>query len=111
LACPQWPTEQIVTNALNYGYDAIELRLLDGEVIDPVKDALRIGPTEKDWQLKLLGEGEVPVREQLQLLQQNGYSGYASVEWEKKWHPEFPEPEVALPQHIRWLKALPFLQI
>ena len=42
-----------------------------------VKDALRIGPTEKDWQLTLLGEGEVPVREQLQLLQQNGYNGYA----------------------------------
>lgn len=75
-----------------------------------VKDALRTGPTEKDWQLTLLGEGEVPVREQLQLLQQNGYNGYASVEWEKKWHPEIPEPEIALPQHIRWLKALPFLQ-
>jgi sugar phosphate isomerase/epimerase len=75
-----------------------------------VKDALRTGPTEKGWQLKLLGEGEVPVREQLQLLQQNGFNGYASVEWEKKWHPEIPEPEVALPQHIRWLKALPFLQ-
>jgi sugar phosphate isomerase/epimerase len=75
-----------------------------------VKDALRIGPTEKDWKLTLLGEGEVPVREQLQLLQQNGYNGYASVEWEKKWHPEIPEPEVALPQHISWLKALPFLQ-
>jgi fatty-acyl-CoA synthase len=75
-----------------------------------VKDALRTGPTEKDWQLTLLGEGEVPVREQLQLLQQNGYNSYASVEWEKKWHPEIPEPEVALPQHIRWLKELPFLQ-
>jgi len=75
-----------------------------------VKDALRTGPTEKDWKLTLLGEGEVPVREQLQLLQQNGYNGYASVEWEKKWHPEIPEPEIALPQHMSWLKALPFLQ-
>jgi sugar phosphate isomerase/epimerase len=75
-----------------------------------VKDARRTGPGEKDWQLVLLGDGEVPVREQLQLLQQNGYNGYASVEWEKKWHPEIPEPEIALPQHIHWLKALPFLQ-
>ena len=269
LACPQWSTEQIVSNALSFGYDAIELRLLDGEVIDPVKDAAKVahavklsrdnglevcaldtssrvnqpdderrartlvdlqnwfrlaqevqvpllrifggsgrsedkpqpsdqeadkqviaflgqiaqeaerahvtvalethdsfssarrvgailqavnsqsvgalwdsqhpyrvgetaeevvnyldhhvvhvhvkdarktGPTDKDWQLTLLGEGEVPVRAQLQFLQQNGYNGYISVEWEKKWHPEIPEPEIALPQHISWLKALPFLQ-
>jgi sugar phosphate isomerase/epimerase len=75
-----------------------------------VKDARRTGPGEKDWQLVLLGEGEVPVREQLQLLQQNGYNGYVSVEWEKKWHPEIPEPEIALPQHSDWLKELPFWQ-
>jgi sugar phosphate isomerase/epimerase len=44
------------------------------------------------------------VREQLQALRQHGYEGYVSVEWEKKWHPEIPEPEVALPQHIALLK-------
>jgi fatty-acyl-CoA synthase len=71
-----------------------------------VKDARRTTPNGSDWQLVLLGEGEVPVRGQLQALQRHGYSGYVSVEWEKKWHPEIAEPEIALPQHIRWLRSV-----
>lgn len=69
-----------------------------------VKDARRV-PGNPDWQLVLLGEGEVPVNEQLKALEQYGYHGYISVEWEKKWHPEIAEPEIALPQHIAWLKS------
>jgi len=72
-----------------------------------VKDARRVTPGGSAWQLTLLGEGEVPVREQLKLLVQHGYTGYVSVEWEKKWHPEIAEPEIALPQHIAWLKSIP----
>jgi sugar phosphate isomerase/epimerase len=68
-----------------------------------IKDARR-GPTSTSWQLTLLGEGEVPVREQLTILTQQGYAGYASVEWEKRWHPEIPDPEIALPQHMEWLR-------
>src|SRR5205085_2226853 len=52
------------------------------------------------WQLVLLGEGEVPVRDMLGLLSAGGYQGWVSVEWEKRWHPEIAEPEVALPQHL-----------
>ena len=48
----------------------------------------------------LLGEGEVPVRKGLWLLRQKGYVREVSVEWEKAWHPEIPEPEVAFPQHL-----------
>lgn len=70
-----------------------------------VKDARRTSPDSADWQLVLVGEGEVPVREQLATLRQRGYDGYVSVEWEKKWHPEIEAPEVALPQHIEWLKG------
>lgn len=81
------------------------ISLLDGHIAHVhVKDARRKAADRNDWQLVLLGEGEVPVREQLQVLQQYGYTGYVSVEWEKKWHPEIPEPEVALPQHIALLK-------
>jgi sugar phosphate isomerase/epimerase len=63
-----------------------------------------------EWQLVLLGEGEVPCREIVQLLHANGYNGWITAEWEKKWHPEIEEPEVALPQHARvlrdWFAAL-----
>jgi fatty-acyl-CoA synthase len=69
-----------------------------------VKDARR----EPDrWQLVMLGEGEVPVREGLAVLNSAGYSGWLVQEWEKKWHPEIEEPEVALPHDRdvlgRWL--------
>ncbi len=70
-----------------------------------IKDA-RKSPTGKasGWDLVLLGEGEVPVREMLQTLKANGYDGYVSVEWEKRWHPDIPDPEIALPQHMAKLR-------
>ena len=72
-----------------------------------VKDARR--KADGDWQLVLLGEGEVPVRDMLGRLAAGGYPHWISVEWEKRWHPEIEEPEVALPQHLdllaKWLEA------
>ncbi len=70
-----------------------------------IKDARRpADPNETNWPLVLLGEGDVPVPEVLALLQREGYDGWLSVEWEKKWHPELAEPEVALPQHAQKLR-------
>lgn len=69
-----------------------------------LKDAVRRGD---DWQLVPLGDGEVPARESVDTLRAVGYDGWLTVEWEKRWHPELAEPEVALPQELetlrRWL--------
>ena len=70
-----------------------------------VKDAKRAPKRDDGWRLVLLGEGEVPVREMLGLLIAGGYRGWVSVEWEKRWHPEIEEPEVALPQHLEQLNS------
>jgi len=35
LACPEWPFERCVEAVGEYGYDGLELRLFDGEVITP----------------------------------------------------------------------------
>lgn len=70
-----------------------------------VKDARREPAREDGWQLVPLGEGEVPVRDMLGLLSAGGYQGWVSVEWEKRWHPEIAEPELALPQHLAVLGA------
>jgi sugar phosphate isomerase/epimerase len=59
----------------------------------------------EEWALTLLGEGEVPVPAILRLLADGGYTGQLSVEWEKHWHRELEEPELALPQHARTLRA------
>jgi hypothetical protein len=35
-----------------------------------------------------------------------GYDGYISFEWEKYWHSEIEEPEIALPDFIKAMKAI-----
>jgi len=82
-------------------YAAIGSRLL----LAQVKDARRAPERADGWQLVLLGDGEVPVREMLAVLAAGGYDGWISVEWEKRWHREIEEPEVALPQHLRLLET------
>jgi sugar phosphate isomerase/epimerase len=44
----------------------------------------------------LTGTGEVPVQQQVEVLAKAGYGGLYSFEWEKRWHPEIEEPEVAI---------------
>jgi len=47
----------------------------------------------------LTGTGEVPVRQQIEALAKTGYRGFYSFEWEKRWHPDIEEPEVAIRQY------------
>jgi sugar phosphate isomerase/epimerase len=49
----------------------------------------------------IVGEGEVPVKEQVGLLVAGGYKGYYSFEWEKRGQPEIEEPEVAFPHYVK----------
>lgn len=49
----------------------------------------------------LTGRGDVPVRRQVALLVEARYSGYYSFEWEKVWHPDIEEPEVAFADFAR----------
>jgi len=54
-----------------------------------------------DRQYVLTGTGEVPVKAQVQVLATSGYKGYYGFEWEKRWHPELAEPEVAFPHYAK----------
>jgi sugar phosphate isomerase/epimerase len=84
-------------------YDLVGTRL----VLVQVNEARRIDPEGDAWQLVLLGEGEVPVRGMLAVVARAGYSGAASVEWERRWYPELAEAGVALRQHIQVVSAWP----
>jgi sugar phosphate isomerase/epimerase len=44
----------------------------------------------------LLGTGMVPIFQAIDILYRNHYPGYYSFEWEKLWHPEILEPQIAL---------------
>ncbi|HNP46768.1 MAG TPA: sugar phosphate isomerase/epimerase family protein [Panacibacter sp.] len=53
----------------------------------------------------LLGEGETPIFEAIDLLAKEKYNGYFSFEWEKLWHPEIDAPEIAIADYSKKMKA------
>jgi len=65
----------------------------------PVKD-------HEHWLPVLVGRGAVSFTSTVNALRGLGYDGYISFEWEKYWHPEIEEPEVALPDFIKAMKAI-----
>ncbi|NTS40421.1 sugar phosphate isomerase/epimerase [Flavisolibacter sp. BT320] len=56
-------------------------------------------------QYTLLGQGDVPILKAITVLAKGGYKGYYSFEWEKLWHPEIAEPEVALAHYPTAMKT------
>jgi sugar phosphate isomerase/epimerase len=58
-----------------------------------IKDAKLI---DGKLQYTFLGQGDVPIFDAIDALSKGGFKGYYSFEWEKLWHPEIPEPEIAL---------------
>ena len=70
-----------------------------------VKDSI---PTpDGKYRYVLGGEGDVPLGEMIALLRKGGYKGDVTLEWEKRWIPDLPGPEIALPQYAKYLR--PFL--
>jgi sugar phosphate isomerase/epimerase len=60
----------------------------------------------REGRYTLMGEGDVPLAEMIELLRSNGYDGWISVEWEKRWHPEIADPEIVVPQYAQRLREL-----
>ena len=58
------------------------------------------------WKYVACGEGDIDLKEIVALLRKKGFKGWLSFEWEKKWHPELAEPEVALPQYVKAMRSL-----
>lgn len=52
----------------------------------------------------LIGKGQVPIFEAINLLRKDGYKGYYSFEWEKLWHPELMEPDIAFADYAKVMK-------
>ena len=67
-----------------------------------VKDAKLV---DDKPQYVFLGKGEVPIFKALDILAADGYKGFYSFEWEKLWHPELAEPELALADYPQAIKS------
>ena len=69
-----------------------------------LRDARPMGG--EHWTPVLAGRGRVPFAEVVAALRRLRYDGFVSFEWEKYWHPEIEEPEVALPDFARAARSL-----
>ena len=67
-----------------------------------LKDARRPPDGKIPWRPVLPGQGEFPAALVLERLAATGYDGWVSFEWEKRWHPDIEEPEMALPHFLAW---------
>lgn len=68
-----------------------------------VKDSTQASPDSFDF--ALTGEGVVPIPEILDVLRSAQFDRYVHFEWEKGWHPEIAEPEVAIPHFANYMAA------
>jgi len=71
-----------------------------------VKDSSVKPESGGQFQYCLAGEGDVPLEPMYRLLNRNGYEGYYTLEWEKKWHPELLEADIAFPQYVEYMRKL-----
>ena len=61
---------------------------------------------QEHWLPVLAGRGSVSFSDAVKTLHDLKYDGYISFEWEKYWHPEIEEPEVALPDFVDAMKKI-----
>jgi len=52
-----------------------------------------------------VGAGDVPIHDIVSTLMADGYDGYFSLEWEKKWHPELPDCETEFPAYPKFMRG------
>lgn len=70
-----------------------------------LKDSLPVaGKSKEDRHYVLTGTGEIPVKETVKVLVSHGYKGYYCFEWEKRWHAEIDEPEIAFPHYAKTMR-------
>ena len=70
-----------------------------------LRDARAVNGHEH-WLPVLAGRGAISFTDAVNALRRLAYDGYVSFEWEKYWHPEIEEPEVALPDFVKAMKMI-----
>jgi sugar phosphate isomerase/epimerase len=63
-----------------------------------LKDSVGSG---EDRRYVLTGRGNVPIERQIKALQSIGYKGFYCFEWEKVWHPDLQDPEIAIADYAK----------
>lgn len=56
------------------------------------------------FKYKMMGKGDMPISDFVDVLKNNGYEGYLSLEWVKRWNQELEEPGIVFAQYINYMK-------
>jgi sugar phosphate isomerase/epimerase len=67
-----------------------------------LKDSVGSGENRK---YVLTGRGSVPIQRQIGALRSIGYRGYFCFEWEKVWHPDLADPEIAIADYAQVVRG------
>lgn len=68
-----------------------------------VKDSM---VTDGKIKYVLTGEGDVPIKECLRIMRENGYKGFVCLEWVKRWYEDLTEPGIVFMQFNEYMKSL-----
>ena len=63
-----------------------------------LKDSVGSG---NDRKYVLTGQGNIPIQRQINSLRSSDYPVFYCFEWEKVWHPDLIDPEIAIPDFAR----------
>ncbi len=66
-----------------------------------IKDAIL---NNEKPEYKFLGEGIVPIFDAIRELIKDDYNGFYSFEWEKLWHPQLAEPDLAIANYANTMR-------
>ncbi|WP_409340611.1 sugar phosphate isomerase/epimerase family protein [Paenibacillus sp. MBLB4367] len=84
------------------GSQCVHVHIKDGV---PAEDKM-----EQNWIYTKVGEGEIPIASIVGMLEQAGYTGYYSLEWETKWRKELQvpgmEPAVVFPAYADFMHLI-----
>ena len=74
-----------------------------------VKDSVDKPSARHPYTYVLPGDGQMPLREVIALLQREKFDGFVSLEWERHWHPYLPPMREALArlQSLNWFATSP----
>ncbi len=54
----------------------------------------------------MMGYGNVPIFDSLKILKENGYDGFVSFEWLKRWNNELQEPGIVFSHYASYMRYL-----
>ncbi|WP_408960240.1 sugar phosphate isomerase/epimerase family protein [Natrinema sp. 74] len=84
--------------------DALGDRIEYVHLKDAVHDPDHRDATDDGYVYTVPGDGDLPMADVVAALHERDYDGWLVFEHEKRWHPSIPEPEVAFPAFVGWVR-------